>query len=357
MIIIYFEYSDAETTVFATKSVTVTGNPISPCLLVDASAPEVTITSNGSVTLTANPAPEGFTYEWYGPDQSTLLSSTKSYVALNVTENKTYYVAYRHTATGCTSSKMPVRINRYQENLNWVRKYDIRDSTVTESDVRKTLANQAYKQTTYFDGLGRQNQMVAMHASVTGKSIITPIAYDELGRVSKSFLPYHDNLNDFHFFRVTGKADQSLYYQNKFSDNFGFSQNEYKNDPLSRITKTSSPGDAWKMGSGRENKFEERPNDSLDRVRLFTVNSSSLPVTNSFYAKGELWVKIKKDEHNRIFQEFTNKQGQLVLKKDQGPDWPTYEGNGNGWLETYYIYDDFGNQNAVIPPQAICILL
>lgn len=151
---------------------------------MDASAPEVTLLESGPGILTTNPAPEGFTYEWYGPDQSTLLSSTQSYVALNVTENKTFYVAFRHTSIGCTSSKMPVRINRYQENLNWVRKYDIRDSTVTETGVRKTLANQAYKQTTYFDGLGRQNQMVAMHASVSGKSIITPIAYDELGRAS-----------------------------------------------------------------------------------------------------------------------------------------------------------------------------
>lgn len=354
--LIYYEYSDAETTVFASKSVTVTGNTISPCLTVDASAPEVTITSNGPVTLTANPAPEGFSYEWYSADQTTLVSSSQSLVVHNVTENRIFYIAYRHAASGCTSSKMPVRINRYFENLNWVRKYDLRDSTVSESEVRNTHAAKAFKETTYFDGLGRLNQVVAMHASPTGKSIITPIAYDELGREAKNYLPYHDDLNDFHFFRIDGISKQSLYYQNKFSDSLGYFHNEFKNDPLKRISKTASPGAPWKMGSGKEIKFEERPNISTDFVRLFTINSSGLPVTNSFYAPGELWVKITKDEHDRIFQVFTNKQGQLILKKDQGPDFPTYEGNANGWLETYYIYDDFGNQRVVIPPQAISIL-
>ncbi|PZX49221.1 hypothetical protein LV84_04285 [Algoriphagus ratkowskyi] len=218
--------------------------------------------------------------------------------------------------------------------------------------------NQSYKSVTYLDGLGRPKQSIAIQGTVNSKDLITPIGYDEFGRQQKEYLPYFENsgIQDGRY-RSNAIVDQEQRITEIHGDSFGFVEKQFESSPLNRILKTSSPGTPWKMGSGREIKFEERPNDSSDVVRLFTVNSSGLPVTDSFYEPGELWVKITKDEHNRIFQVFTNKQGQLVLNKDQGPDWPTYEGNGNGWLETYYNYDLFGNQNTVIPPQAVSIML
>ncbi|WP_243721296.1 DUF6443 domain-containing protein, partial [Aquimarina spinulae] len=46
---------------------------------------------------------------------------------------------------------------------------------------------------TYFDGLGRTKQQIAIKASPDGKDIVTHIGYDEYGRQDKQYLPFESN--------------------------------------------------------------------------------------------------------------------------------------------------------------------
>jgi len=56
-------------------------------------------------------------------------------------------------------------------------------------------ANQQQKNITYYDGLGRHIQQIAVGQSATKNDIITYIEYDHLGRQTKSYLPYASSNN------------------------------------------------------------------------------------------------------------------------------------------------------------------
>ncbi|WP_291919587.1 DUF6443 domain-containing protein, partial [Chitinophaga sp.] len=72
------------------------------------------------------------------------------------------------------------------------------------------------KQTTqYFDGLGRPIQTVSKGVSVSGKDLVAPIIYDELGREQYKYLPYvpkSGNTNDGKF-KTDPFAAQQAFYQ------------------------------------------------------------------------------------------------------------------------------------------------
>jgi len=94
----------------------------------------------------------------------------------------------------------------------------------------------------------------------------------------------------------------------------------------------------------------------FNEVRYFDVTfnggntqSPSIVYAGNHYAPGELYKNTTKDENwtptsgdNHTTQEFTNKQGQVVLKR-------TF--NDNQAHDTYYIYDDYGNLTYVLSPE------
>ncbi|RXG11492.1 RHS repeat-associated protein, partial [Leeuwenhoekiella aestuarii] len=69
-----------------------------------------------------------------------------------------------------------------------------------------------------------------------------------------------------------------------------------------------------------------------------------------YYDPGELYKTVTKDENhdggtskNHTIEEFTDKQGRVVLKR-------TYDNSQPH--DTYYVYDDYGNLTYVLPPKA-----
>ncbi|MCL9807719.1 RHS repeat-associated core domain-containing protein, partial [Flavobacterium amniphilum] len=126
-----------------------------------------------------------------------------------------------------------------------------------------------------------------------------------------------------------------------------------------RVLKQAAPGEAWKIGSNHEIKFEYGTNEASGSnvVKLFkataTWNESLLAYTNTLtqtenYPANTLYLTVTKDENwtsgnNHTTQEFKDKAGKVVLKR-------TF--NNNVAHETYYVYDQFGNLAYVIPPLA-----
>jgi YD repeat-containing protein len=323
------------------------------CTGVNASAQDVSRTGPGTVTLTADPAPSGFTYKWYASDQNTLLSNSQSYTTPSLSATTTYYLAYQHTGSGCLTPKVPVRA--VISDRNYVKKYTAREATTSEATVRDGTAAQSYKDFTYYDGLGRPMQNDLKQASVSGWDIITPIAYDSVGRQAREYLPYaRSNGTGSGAYQETALQDHSSYYSQHYADTYGYSEKQFEPSPLNRVGKQAAPGNAWKLGSGRETEYAERPNTAGDEVRIWTVNSSGLPVTSAAYAAGALWVKTVTDENNSLSVEYMDKQGRVVLKKAQSV--PSPSAGHQGWLCAYYVYDDFGRLRVVIPPKAVRVL-
>ncbi|MEQ9412626.1 MAG: hypothetical protein RIF39_02275, partial [Cyclobacteriaceae bacterium] len=74
--------------------------------------------------------------------------------------------------------------------------------------------------------------------------------------------------------------------------------------------------------------------------------------TNSYYAANALAVSLVTDENGNKVKTYTDKMGRTILKK--------VEADGNvesiSWLETYYIYDEYGRLKYQVPPKAMAVL-
>jgi len=217
---------------------------------------------------------------------------------------------------------------------------------------------------TYFDGLGRPKQQIAIKASASGGDIITHIEYDAYGRQDKKYLPISKEGNTpGRFSTININTDINRYYKNKYPDDFSsntplgninaYSQSIYEPSPLNRVNETAAPGESWKRGNGHTIRTSFEYNTVLDKVVHFDVplrRSHHLPLQvhpNAYYKPGTLMKNIVKDENwvsgkDHTTEEFTNKRGQVLLKR-------TY--NNNQPHDTYYVYDDHGNLRYVLPPK------
>jgi RHS repeat-associated protein len=261
------------------------------------------------------------------------------------------------------------------------------------------------EQVTYFDGMGRAQMQVAIGQSPKDRrDIKTIISYDSYGRANTQFLPYVGTQRGGGFIsKQVGGApntnaeinqeikEQQQFYHNKYStdvqsfttSNGGLTMlNNLENipedllddianntpetgllypsystnvfDEIDRPIQTAAPGKDWSLEFNHTIKMEYDLNDSIvDAVRRFDIsNTGALVDLSEYYPTGTLYKTVTKDENwqpNQTYttdhttEEFKNKSGQVVLKR-------TYDGVNT--LNTYYIYDDYGNLTYVLPPMA-----
>lgn len=217
----------------------------------------------------------------------------------------------------------------------------------------------------YYDGIGRNLQVIKVKNSVTLKDEVQPFEYDNIGRTSKNYLPYTDNNSNgsyksnaltlsqgvYGFYKTTGqKVDTTT---------FPYGQILYEESPLNRVIEAGSAGKYWQpyntlvTGSGHTKKNVEGINAQGEA--LFWKVTSNGATTAGNYPLGMLYKTIAKNENwsstdslPGVIKEFTNKNGQLILKRQ------LYR-NVSGGLDsvsTYYIYDEMDNLAYVVPPAA-----
>ncbi|RZL05514.1 MAG: hypothetical protein EOO89_26265 [Pedobacter sp.] len=227
---------------------------------------------------------------------------------------------------------------------------------------------------TYTDGLGRAIQEMAGKQSASGFDIVTHIEYDCFGRQALSFLPYATTQTTQAFITPAATRAATLtYYSTQFGDSNAYAEKAFELSPYSRVLKQSSPGTAWAMNSGHEQRYEYKTNSDIDtRTGLSNVRKYSATATwdatkglydivisvNSTYPLNTLYKTIMYDENhsqnisegNGSYVEFKDKSGRTILKRAYG------KSSGNSAIvshDTYYVYDQFGNLTCVIPPKAL----
>ena len=224
----------------------------------------------------------------------------------------------------------------------------------------------------YYDGLGRPLQQVGVRAGGSGQDIITHSQYDALGRQALQHLPY-PALGNQGGYELDPLVPQHQYYLNNYADDSdgngainAYSQTVYENSPLNRVQKQAAPGMDWKvdtLGNGDHTiRYSYLTNGGgIHNFRVtFPNGTPGAPQLNylGHYPSGSLFVTETKDEnwetadgiHGRT-KEYTNKSGQIILKRNTVAD-PSKSPALPNNHDTYYIYDDFGNLTYVLPPKA-----
>lgn len=271
---------------------------------------------------------------------------------------------------------LPVLAWSQTDSQNYVRTYTYKDSTRT-SDVSKAKAS-----VTYFDGLGRPIQQVAGKMSGTGKDIITHIEYDGFGRQPKGYLPYEAETTDLSY-KGAAATEVIGYYTDvtKVQDTAvnPYTEKFFEASPLNRVLKQGAPGAAWKGHTGTNDndhtvKFAYLANEANNVKKLRAVATWNETnkiydisfVDDGYYEANLLYKTITQDENKataisniegsgaseklNTTEEFKDKEGRVILKR-------TYNKviNRNAvyqTLDTYYVYDQYGNLTYVLSPKA-----
>ncbi|OXG07318.1 DUF6443 domain-containing protein, partial [Flavobacterium araucananum] len=201
-------------------------------------------------------------------------------------------------------------------------------NTLTKDEINQNV--------TYFDGLGRPVQTIAIGQGGTGQDIITPIEYDGFGRQIKDYLPYAAANGSTSYPKIDPAAAITAaitYYSGKY-ENAGnpFSEKQLEASPLNRILKQGAPGVPWNMGGGHEIKLDYQINTSSDAVKFYKATTNWLAGSGLYditlsdqgnYAQKELYKNITYDENTTASPsessgstvEFKNKEGQVILKR------------------------------------------
>jgi RHS repeat-associated protein len=237
-----------------------------------------------------------------------------------------------------------------------------------------TTPSEARQMVQYVDGLGRPLQTVERGAAPSGYDQVTPFTYDAFGRPQYNYLPYvHAGSSD-GTFKTDPFGSQKTFYQSGYKsatgaamlegEQFFYSQTQYEASPLNRVQQTLAPGNSW-VGSGRGVQTLNLFNTAADAVRIWTITSdpltyagedltTNIPLTTTSYNPGTLSKQVTLDEDGKAVVTYTDLEGRLVLKKVQvAATVPSDYSGLNGFLSTYYIYDELGRLSFVVPPKAV----
>ncbi len=375
----------------------------------------------GPVTLTVTQPSSVDEIRWYDVQtgDGTILGTGTTFTTPSINETTTYYVEGVNTTYGCTSNfRRAIFAVRSQEivwyldedqdgqgdpanpsapsctqpqgyvgnsndicpeiyspsntcssdpldqNYIYTRAYQ-EQSTSTIDEEFFTENDNLIQDITYFDGLGRPLQQIAIDQSPQKNDVVTLMEYDGLGRMNREWLPYPTTDGNLATLRLSPKSGTLGYYnQPKYEDTQNpYSEKAYEIAPLNRVKQQGAPGNDWALGQGHEIELAYRTNVSSDNVSLFDAttnlveNNGVLTYETTFnengtYLEGELYKNITYDENhtsgkNHSTEEFANKEGQVILKRT----YADVDGQTAVAHDTYYVYDDFGNLSYVLPPK------
>ncbi|WP_374175088.1 DUF6443 domain-containing protein [Flavobacterium tructae] len=255
-------------------------------------------------------------------------------------------------------------LNFSNENYIFTRNY--KKALKNSSEI--TSNRDVIEYITYFDGLGRPMQKIDIKGSPAYKDIVTHMGYDMIGRKDKDYLPYSDVATPTASYRNNAVLNTNNYYISNYPDEINsanpnpFSQKKFEDSPDDRILEQAAPGADWALGNGHEIRQEYQtnlPNEvKLYSLTLSLANNTYSPSLSQIghYGAGQLYKTITKNENwisgtNNTTEEFKDKKGQVILKKTYGVS-VVNNVEINTTHETYYIFDDYGNLNFVLPPKA-----
>lgn len=309
-----------------------------------------------------------------------------SYTVTGLSENREYYFRVRSAnATTTSSNSVVMRVNL---GPAFIKVTDILTSGITTTtQVDALTISQRAINKTFVDGLGRPIQSVSQQSSPGQLDVVTPVYYDGFGRESRKYLPFTSGYDgafktiayDANTGNYTGTVAGNFYSNNASGkiaqDARPFAETVFEASPLNRKLKDYGTGSDWAASGtynpdGKDkhvgyqyliNTFGTGVSVIQEKVIKWVVNASNMPVratalsgyveTGGYYSTGQLSITVTIDEQGNVVREYTNTEGQMILKKVQVVANSVNLNSTSDWALTYYIYDDLGNLRIVLQPE------
>ncbi|MFN6378885.1 MAG: DUF6443 domain-containing protein [Flavobacteriales bacterium] len=234
----------------------------------------------------------------------------------------------------------------------------------------------------YEDGFGRVIQNIGIRQSPSKRDIVSFRMYDSFGREKIKYSPFTlGNGNNGGFIEDVQLKQLNFYNTSPkvAKTQFPFSEYVFESSPQSRVIEKGNVGETWQIGNGHTTRMSYELNGENEVLHwallpngcsaLGEFGPSHIPV-NSLFKNSII------DENGKEFWEFRNHQGQLICKRTKvlmsgegATSYSWYNGFGHDsddnmsylpglaptWrnMDTYYVYDSFGNLAYEIPPIAI----
>ena len=170
----------------------------------------------------------------------------------------------------------------------------------------------------YLDGLGRPVEVVKENYTPDGLHQKNYVTYDALGRQSKTYLPFESSALGFQAVPFTSSPHVKT---------------EYEASPLSRPIK--------QINVDGTSVFTSYGSNNATDVRIIADISTS---NTAFYPANELSKTTIINENNKQTVVFKDKLGRVLL---------TRKTLDNENVDTYNMYDDYGQLVAVLPPGSV----
>jgi len=377
---------------------------VAPPIIPGAMEPDVSLApygGNSMDTLKAQPSTGGsgtITYQWQDSSAATnsewvdIAGATiLKYLPVNITRNHWYRLKSTSGAQSAYSITSHIDVIPAEpSNISSAYNYIITQKGLApESDsavfTTRPLSD-APMTIQYFDGLGRPTQTIQKKSSLNSRTgttgdIVSLHLYDGYGRDSAALLPYVATTKDGSY-KIDALSKQPAFYNSINSPDSGQGENGlnarsiplYEQSPLSRTLESFAPGDSWAGTAGQASpaarhsvKHHYAVNTVKDSVRIWQIGFQSTPgaglstpTSTGYYSAGTLYKTVLLDEAGHQEIEYKNKSGQVILKKvqltaasdDGSGSTPAYE----GWLCTYYIFDNLGDLRCVIQPDGVAAM-
>jgi RHS repeat-associated protein len=196
----------------------------------------------------------------------------------------------------------------------------------------------------YFDGLGRAKQTVNVKASPTAKDVVTHFEYNPFGIQTKNHLPVPQVGTQNGAIYTTPLANASAIYGSEKI----YSENVLENSPYDRIKQKIQYGNDWTLHPANYNYGANTVSDAVRKFTTTTIWQNNATKSTlgeaSNYAANQLSKQTVTDEDGYSTIEFTNSNGQLILKRK--------EITVGDYVDTYYVYNEFDQLAFIIPSQA-----
>ncbi|PHN00804.1 DUF6443 domain-containing protein [Flavilitoribacter nigricans] len=191
----------------------------------------------------------------------------------------------------------------------------------------------------YFDGLGRDDQTVAIDWSPDSLEAVTFYTYDTYGRQAKRYLPYTVAANNHTLsgaYQAAPTSAQISFYNDLYMSTtegtYAVAEQLLEVSPLSRVQGTKSAGAAWST----------KP--TAVSYTFNGVNEVRNPqVSGQYFAANTLFKVRNTDEDNKVATTYSDLLGRKIMQDIGG-------------LKTYYLYDNYGNLTQVIQPEGAKLL-